>query len=121
MRIFNILMEKRMSFSELLQETGFSRPVLTKHLKELQRDSTIYKDTIKRDETSDHEEVGKIVYALAPEDAIEMFAKQMVEMNSVIPYLDIDEGTKEKIQEHYDAIARIGLSTRRKRKPKPAS
>jgi DNA-binding HxlR family transcriptional regulator len=58
--VLQTLVEKPLTFSELLRNTGFSKPVLAKHLRNLMRNGSIYKDTIKLDEKP--EEVGKIVY-----------------------------------------------------------
>jgi DNA-binding HxlR family transcriptional regulator len=93
-----------LSFEELLRETGLSRPILAKHLEKLEKEGVIRKDIFKPDIASKLRK-SKKVYVMT--DQIDMFVKQMVEMGSIVPYLDVDEDVRKKIEEHYDAIAEI--------------
>jgi hypothetical protein len=61
-RVLLAVTDKPANFSELVKVTGFSKPVLAKHLKTWMNGGAIYKDTIKRDETENSKDVGKIVY-----------------------------------------------------------
>lgn len=104
--VFMTIARKDLSFSELLNETRLSRASLAKHLKQLEKDGIIYKDTIKPDETSNPQEIGKIVYKLM-EDNFEWFLKQTVEMSLAVQNLFIDEEVKKELKKHSDAIAKI--------------
>jgi hypothetical protein len=66
----------------------------------------IFKDTIKRNETDKPKQVGKIVYKLVP-SYIDEFTKHFVEMRMKTSYLGLSEEMKRKLEEHYEAIAKI--------------
>lgn len=61
-RVLLAIAKKPSSFQELLKELALTRPTLLSHIKSLQKKGSIYRDTIKPDETSNPKEVGKVVY-----------------------------------------------------------
>jgi DNA-binding transcriptional ArsR family regulator len=63
-RIFLTIAKEPLSFSQLVEKFKgeLSKPVINDHLKVLERQGSIYKDTIKKDETCEPEKVGKVVY-----------------------------------------------------------
>lgn len=60
MKVFLAIAQEPLSFKDMLERLRMTRPTLTSHLKSLEKEGSIYKDTIKRNE--DPEEVGKVVY-----------------------------------------------------------
>jgi DNA-binding transcriptional regulator GbsR (MarR family) len=104
-KIYLKIAEKPLSFSELLTETGLSKPILMKHLRTLQKEQLIYKDTIKPTETSNPLEIGKIIYKVK-EDEMENFLMQTIHMNFTIADLVEDENLKQKLNEYAKEIAK---------------
>jgi DNA-binding transcriptional ArsR family regulator len=99
LHVLEILGEKPSSFSELLRETGFSKPVLSKHLQTLTKERAIYKDTIKSDETSDPREVGKIVYRHRKSDGlVETLMMGYMKFALKMPKPEWDEQSKAKFE-----------------------
>jgi DNA-binding MarR family transcriptional regulator len=107
-RVLEALMEKPLTFSELLRETGFSKPVLTKHLKTWIKENAIYKDTIKPDETADPTEVGKIVYRCISKQIIPDIAAAM-DATLRLTKPDWDEESKAEVKRHFEGIAKVML------------
>ena len=108
-RVLLTLIKKPLTFSELLKETGFSKPVLTKHLKTWMKEEAIYKDTIKPDETANPMEVGKIVYRSISKQIIPDIVAAM-ETTLQMPNPDWDEESKAKLKRHFEGIAKIMLN-----------
>jgi DNA-binding transcriptional regulator GbsR (MarR family) len=106
-RVLQALM-KPLTFSELLKETGFSKPVLTKHLKTWIKENAIYKDTIKPDETANPMEVGKIVYRRISKNIIPDIVAAM-ETTLQMPKPDWDEESKAELKRHFEGIAKVIL------------
>jgi len=104
-KIYLKIAEKPLSFSELLTETELSKPILMKHLRTLQKEQLIYKDTIKPTDTLNPSEIGKIVYKIK-EDEIENFLMQTIHMNFTIADLVEDENLKQKLNEYAKEIAK---------------
>jgi len=104
-KIYLKIAEKPLSFSELLTETELSKPILMKHLRTLQKEQLIYKDTIKPTETSNPLEIGKIIYKVK-EDEMENFLMQTIHMNFTIADLVEDENLKQKLNEYAKEIAK---------------
>jgi DNA-binding transcriptional ArsR family regulator len=106
MLIFQAL-TRPLTFSELQQETELSKPVLSKHLRTMMNDDSIYKDTIKRDETTNPKEVGKIVYR----------ANAKMIIPDIVDGIDrtlnlttkFDEKAKAEVRRHLEEIAKIAL------------
>jgi DNA-binding transcriptional regulator GbsR (MarR family) len=107
-RVFVALVKKPLTFSELLKETGFSKPVLTKHLKTWMKEDAIYKDTIKPDETANAMEVGKIVYRCISKHIIPDIAL-VIETTLQMPKPDWSEESKAELKTHFEGIAKIIL------------
>jgi DNA-binding transcriptional regulator GbsR (MarR family) len=107
------LMKRPLTFSELLKETEFSRPVLAKHLKTLTKDNAFYKDTIKPDETANTKEVGKIVYRYIPKHIIPDIVAA-IEKTLQMPKPDWDEESKAELKTHFEGIAKVMLKEREK-------
>ena len=108
-RVLLALIKKPLTFSELLKETGFSKPVLTKHLKTWMKEDAIYKDTIKPDETANPIEVGKIVYRSISKQIIPDIVAAM-ETTLQMPNPDWDEESKAELKRHFEGIAKIMLN-----------
>jgi DNA-binding HxlR family transcriptional regulator len=108
MSVFLTLLRKPLTFSELLKETGFSKPVLAKHLKASQADGWICKDTIKADETSNPKEIGKVVYRVVSDQALPSIV-QAIENTLQMPKPDWDEESKVELKRHYEGIAKVLL------------
>jgi DNA-binding transcriptional ArsR family regulator len=104
-KVFFAIAQKRLSFSELLEETKLSKPVLAKHLKTLQEQGVIYKDIIKLTDTFDSSEVGKIVYKMK-EDEMESFLMEAVNTNFTIADLVEDEELRQKLNGYAKEIAK---------------
>lgn len=107
-RVLQASKEKPLTFSELLKETGFSKPVLAKHLKTWMRENAIYKDTIKPDETTNPKEVGKIVYRSNSKQIIPDIIGAL-ERTLQMPKPDWDEESKAELKTYFDGIARLIL------------
>jgi DNA-binding MarR family transcriptional regulator len=107
-RVLDALMDKPLTFSELIRETGFSKPVLTKHLKTWIKENAICKDTIKPDETADPTEVGKIVYRCISKNIIPDIAAAM-DATLHLTNPNWDEESKAEVKRHLEEIAKIGL------------
>jgi DNA-binding transcriptional regulator GbsR (MarR family) len=108
-RVLLALVEKPLTFSELLKETGFSKPVLTKHLKTWMKEDAIYKDTIKPDETANTMEVGKIVYRCISKTIVPDIVAAL-EKTLQMPKPDWDEEMKAELKRHFEGIAKIILN-----------
>ena len=106
--VFLTLVDKPLTFSELLKKTEFSRPVLAKHLRILQKRGSILKDTVKYGETSNPEEIGKIVYRVKTSEVIPDIVKALQQMLRM-PSPKWDEELKAEIFLHYEEIAKILL------------
>lgn len=106
LRVLQALVKKPLSFSELLKETGFSKPVLAKHLKTWTEQNVIYKDTIKLAETTDATEIGKIVYKSITEEITPDIAAA-IESALQIPKAEWDEESKAELKKHIEEIAKI--------------
>ena len=104
--ILHILTKRPLTFSELLKETGFSKPVLTKHLGNLVNAGGIYRDTVKSTETSDPKEVGKIVYRyISTKPSFEEILLTKIYENALhITTKDWDEESKTAFRIHVKAI-----------------
>lgn len=107
-RVLRALIKKPLTFSELFRETGFSKPVLTKHLKTWIKENAICKDTIKPDETADPTEVGKIVYRCISKQIIPDIAEAM-DTTLQLTKPDWDEESKAEVKKHFEAIAKVML------------
>jgi DNA-binding Lrp family transcriptional regulator len=120
LKILRILIERPLTFSELLKETGFSRPVLAKHVRNLVNTKGIYKDTIKLTETLDNEEIGKIVYRYIPTeistepDVMETFLTKIYANALCINTKDWDEESKIAFRIHVNAIDNLESKEREK-------
>jgi DNA-binding transcriptional regulator GbsR (MarR family) len=108
-RVLLALVEKPLTFTELLKETGFSKPVLTKHLKTWMKENAIYKDTIKPDETTNPMEVGKIVYRSNSKQMIPDIITAL-EKTLQMPKPDWDEEMKAELKRHFEGIAKLILN-----------
>jgi DNA-binding transcriptional regulator GbsR (MarR family) len=106
-RVFQALM-RPLTFSELQRETRLSKPVLSKHLRTLMNDASIYKDTIKRDETTNPEEIGKIVYRANSRMIIPDIV-DAIEYTLHLTNPDFDEEAKAEIKRHLEEIAKIAV------------
>jgi DNA-binding transcriptional regulator GbsR (MarR family) len=97
-----------LTFSELQKETGLSKPVLSKHLRTWMSEDAVYKDTIKRDETKNPKEIGKIVYR----------ANSKVIIPDIVNAIDhtlnltaeFDEEAKAETRRLLEEIAKIALN-----------
>lgn len=108
------IMNKPSTFSELLKKTGFSKPVLAKHLKFWINCEMICKDTIKPNETANPNDVGKIVYRCISTHVIPKMVAAM-ETTLQIPKPYWNEKSKAKLRKHLEAIANIILDEYDKR------
>ena len=102
--IYLRLYDKPLTFSELLDVTGFSKPVLTKHLKTLQAKGWIEKDTIKQAETERPEEIGKMVYRMNAELVIPSLVDSL-KWYLKIPSEKWDPEIRNEVLRHYEGIA----------------
>lgn len=105
-RVLQALIDKPLTFSELLKETGFSKPVLAKHLKTWIKENAIYKDTIKPDETANPVEVGKIVYRSNSKQIIPDIVTAL-EKTLQMPKPNWDEEMKAELKRHFEGIAKL--------------
>ena len=105
--ILQALVNKPLTFSELLKNTKFSKPVLAKHLRNLMKNGSIYKDTIKLDEKP--EEVGKIVYrhAKGEPELAELLMITYIEHYLKMPKPDWSEKSKVKLRQLIREIVKI--------------
>jgi DNA-binding transcriptional regulator GbsR (MarR family) len=109
-RVLLAVIDTPLTFSELVKVTGFSKPVVAKHLKTwMNRDApSIYKDTIKPGETANPKDIGKTVYRPYRE-------KTMLDISTAVtrtlqmPDLDWSEEAKTKMRWHSYEIAKIIL------------
>lgn len=108
LHVFLTLIKKPLTFSELLKETGFSKPVLAKHLRALQADESVCRDTIKADETSNPKEVGKVVYRIIS-NQISPLIVDAIKKTLQMPKPDWDEKWKAELEMHCEGIAKIIL------------
>jgi len=108
LHVFLTLLRQPLTFSELLKETGFSKPVLAKHLRALQADGCICKDTVKADETSNPKEVGKVVYRIISNQILPLIV-EAIEKTLQMPKPDWDEKSKVELRLHFEGIARVML------------
>ena len=96
------------TFSQLLKKTGFSKPVLAKHLRFWVDREMIYKDTIKKTEATNPKDVGKVVYrAIAGAAIPEMVAAMETALQLPNPHWE--QKSKTKLRKHLEAIAGIIL------------
>jgi hypothetical protein len=103
------------TFSQLLKKTGFSKPVLAKHLKFWRDSEMIYKDTIKPLEATKPEDVGKVVYRTITGPIIpEMVAAMEIALQLPKPHWE--EESEVKLRKHLEAIASIILDEVEKEK-----
>lgn len=107
-RVLQAVTGTPLTFSELLRVTGFSKPVLTKHLKTWMKENAIYKDTIKPDETTNPMDVGKIVYRSYPKIIIPDIVAAM-ERTLEMPKPNWSEESKAELNRHFEEVARIIL------------
>lgn len=107
-KVFMSIAEKPASFSELLTKTGFSKPVLNKHLKTLREHDAVYKDTIKPTETSNPSEIGKVIYKMKL-DEMEHFLRETINTNFTIGRLINDIELREKLDHHAREIGNVIL------------
>lgn|SRR4030043_1660733 len=105
-RVLQTLIDRPLAFSELLKETGFSKPVLSKHLKTWIKENAIIKDTIKPDETANPKEVGKIVYRSNSKELISVIVEAL-EYTLQMPKPDWDEEMKAELKRHFEGIAKL--------------
>jgi len=102
-RVLLTIAKEPLSFSELLKKTKLSRPVLTNHLRRLERNHAIYRDTIKPNQTLNPDEIGKIVYKAGIDQVPEI-------LRTTLSLIDILSGTlgdmklDKKLREHKKAI-----------------
>ena len=61
-KVFLAIAEEPLSFGDILEKLKMTRPTLTNHLKTLEQSGSIYKESIRPNETSDPREVGRVVY-----------------------------------------------------------
>jgi len=102
------IINKPSTFSQLLKKTGFSKPVLSKHLRYWIDTEIIYKDTIKKTEATNPKVVGKVVYrAIAGAGIPEMVTA--METMLQLPNPHWEQQSKTKLRKHLEAIARIIL------------
>jgi len=104
-KVFLTVTKEPSSFSELLERTGLSRPVLASHLKFLTENLAIYPDTIKRTETLNPQEFGKHVYR-ASVDVIPRMLEQALSALSILSEPFEDKELNKKLQKHKDEIAK---------------
>lgn len=96
------------TFSQLLKKTGFSKPVLSKHLKFWIHGEMIYKDTIKSNEATNPKDVGKVVYrVISGEHIPEMVTAMEIALQLPKPHWEQESETK--LRKHLEAIAKIIL------------
>jgi DNA-binding HxlR family transcriptional regulator len=105
--VLQALVNKPLTFSELLNVTEFSKPVLWKHLKTLMKKGYIYKDTIKLNENP--EEVGKIVYrhVEGKPNLEETLRMRYIEYCLKMPKQDWSEESKVKVRQLIREIAKV--------------
>jgi len=101
------------TFSQLLKKTGFSKPVLAKHLKFWVDGGIIYKDTIKRMEATSPKDVGKIVYRSIPGTPMPQMVAAM-ETALQLPKPRWKQESKTELRKHLEAIAEIFLDELKK-------
>lgn len=101
------------TFSQLLKKTGFSKPVLAKHLKFWINSEIIYKDTIKRMEATNPKDVGKIVYRSIPGTPMPQMVAAM-ETALQLPGPRWVQESKTELRKHLEAIAGIILDELKK-------
>ena len=101
------------TFSQLLKKTGFSKPVLAKHLKFWVNCKIIFKDTIKSIEATNPKDVGKVVYRAIPAPPISEMAAAM-ETALQLPNPHWEQESKTELREHLEAIAIIILDEAKK-------
>ena len=106
-RVLQALM-RPLTFSELQEETELSKPVLSKHLRTWINEDTIYKDTIKRDETTNPKEIGKIVYRANSKLVIPDIVAA-IEHTLHLTNPKFDEEAKAGIKRHLEEIAKLGV------------
>jgi len=104
-KVFLTIAQKPSSFSELLEKTELSKPILMKHLRTLQEKDAIYKDTIKLIDTLNSSEIGKNVYKIK-EDEMESFLLEAVNTNFTIADLVEDEELRQKLNGYAREIAK---------------
>jgi DNA-binding HxlR family transcriptional regulator len=104
--VFLTLLKNPLTFSELLKKTGLSKPVLTKHLKTLQKKGSIDKDTVKQSETTNPEEIGKVVYRVRSDMVIPDIVKAL-EYTLKMPNPKWDDPLKAELYQHYEGIASV--------------
>jgi DNA-binding transcriptional regulator GbsR (MarR family) len=105
-RVLLAVIDTPLTFSELVKVTGFSKPVLAKHLKTWMNGNAIYKDTIKPGETGNPKDIGKIVYRSYQRKIIPDIAAA-VRRTLEIPQLYWSEEARTKMVWHSYEIAKI--------------
>jgi len=104
-RVFLTIAKEPLSFSELLEKTELSRPVLAKHLRHLEKNLAIYRDTIKPNQTLDAKKVGKIIYRVTL-DEIPRILKQALSLLDILSDPFEDKELDEELEKHKRAIAK---------------
>ena len=104
-KLFCEIAKKPASFTELLNKGIVSRGVLAKHLKKMEMEDFIYRDIVKKTETSNHSEVGKIVYKIK-EDEMQEFIMQTVQMNFMFADLVENVELQKKLRMYAEEIAK---------------
>jgi hypothetical protein len=104
--ILGIIQDKSPTLPELRKLSGLSRPALYNHLRELIRDNSVFKDTVKPDETDDPKRIGKVVYK-TDKNRVESFVRQFLELRMRTLAAPMSKEMKKELEAHYDAIAKI--------------
>jgi DNA-binding transcriptional regulator GbsR (MarR family) len=107
-RVLIAVIDTPLTFSELVKVTGFSKPVLAKHLKTWINGNAIYKDTIKPGETTNPKDIGKIVYRSYQKKIIPDIAAA-VGRTLAMPDPSWSEESRTEVSWHFHEIARIIL------------
>jgi predicted transcriptional regulator len=95
MKVFLTIAEEPMSFKDMLEKLKMTKPTLTSHLKTLEKEKSIYKDTVKSYETSNSEEVGKVVYRVSVSQIHKMLEEALSLYDILSRAFDLEAITKE--------------------------
>lgn len=104
-KVFLTIAKEPSSFSELLEKTGLSRPVLSNHLKFLDENLAIYPDIIKRNQTLNPQEIKKVVYRASVDEIPRMLRQALSVLNMLVEPLENKELDRELLK-HKQAIAK---------------
>jgi DNA-binding transcriptional ArsR family regulator len=102
-KVFMTIAKKPMSFSELLKETRLSKPVLTDHLRHLEKNLAVYREVIGFDQTPDPKEVGKVVYRPKLDQIPTMLKRSLPVLDVILDVLE-DEKLRKELEPHIQAI-----------------